>query len=198
MNLLYESVLVLNKYFMAVTVTTVRDAIVALYTGKARVIDTSYKCYNFEEWALQSSFLEKEKTKDYSGLLNSPTKRVFAPQVIQIQTDHVTNATFKSVKFSRKNVFQRDNYTCQYCKKKFLKAELTQDHIIPKSLGGKTEWTNITTSCKKCNTKKGSKTLQQLNWKIFHKPYVPRWKSYIGKTFNQVKKRYWGTFLGEK
>ena len=59
MTLLSENVLVLNKYLMAITVTTVRDAVIALYTGKASVIDTNYTTFNFEDWEIQSLKLEK-------------------------------------------------------------------------------------------------------------------------------------------
>ncbi len=60
-------------------------------------------------------------------------------------------------KFNRKNVLLRDRYCCQYCGKKFKSEELTYDHLIPKSKGGKTEWTNILMACEGCNGKKGNK-----------------------------------------
>lgn len=86
---------------------------------------------------------------------------------------------FKSceLKFSRKNIFIRDNYTCQYCEKIFDAKELTYDHLVPKSKWNKgtspTSWTNIVTSCAKCNRRKGNKTLQQAGMTIKNLPTMP-------------------------
>lgn len=82
------------------------------------------------------------------------------------------------VNFSRKNLFLRDNYTCQYCGNKPDIKDLTYDHIIPKSLWDNkyvspTNWTNIVTACVDCNRKKGNKTPQQANMKLKEMPYIP-------------------------
>ena len=69
---------------------------------------------------------------------------------------------------NRKNVFWRDDYTCQYCTKKFSYGKLTMDHVIPKSKNGSTNWENVVTSCKSCNSAKGS-TLQ----KPIREPFKP-------------------------
>ena len=74
---------------------------------------------------------------------------------------------------NRKNVFWRDNYTCQYCTKKFSYGNLTMDHVIPKCKGGHRTWTNIVAACHKCNNKKGSKTLEQANMKLLNEPVFP-------------------------
>lgn len=85
----------------------------------------------------------------------------------------------KNTKFSRKNLFIRDNYTCQYCGTKKEIKQLTYDHIIPKSMWPKnsskkcTNWNNIITACIKCNAKKANKTPQQANMPLLTKPYVP-------------------------
>jgi hypothetical protein len=84
----------------------------------------------------------------------------------------------ENVMFSRKNIFLRDNHTCQYCDKKFDYKELTYDHVIPKSLwnydlGSPTCWTNIVTACTSCNRRKGNKTPKQANMSIKNLPVVP-------------------------
>lgn len=83
------------------------------------------------------------------------------------------------VNFSRKNIFIRDNYTCQYCGCKPAVNQLTYDHVIPKSkwtncLQPATCWTNIVTACYKCNSKKGNKTLKQANMILDTEPYIPK------------------------
>lgn len=83
------------------------------------------------------------------------------------------------VKFSRTNLFIRDNYICQYCGLKKNPSELTYDHVIPKSIwsddrGSPTTWTNIVTACISCNRKKGSKTPAQANMPIKNFPTIPK------------------------
>ena len=93
-----------------------------------------------------------------------------------------TNRYFKlhnqRVNFSRKNLFIRDAYTCQYCYQKKDTTNLTYDHVIPKSAwkgktGSPTCWTNIVTACVECNKKKGNKTPTQANMKLLNLPYQP-------------------------
>ena len=75
---------------------------------------------------------------------------------------------------NRKNVFWRDNCQCQYCGNVFKIDELTMDHVIPKSKGGKKVWENIVTSCSNCNSKKGSRTPEEANMPLLRRPYSPR------------------------
>jgi hypothetical protein len=82
------------------------------------------------------------------------------------------------VTFSRKNIFLRDNYTCQYCAKHLETNQLTYDHVIPKSIwndnsGSPTCWTNIVTACSDCNKKKGNKTPKQANMPLINLPTAP-------------------------
>jgi len=91
--------------------------------------------------------------------------------------------------FSRKNIFIRDNYHCQYCHQAFNHNELTYDHVIPKSLwdysqGSPTRWTNITTACINCNRKKGNRTPKQANMPLMNIPIKP------GKTFKYLTVSY--------
>lgn len=84
----------------------------------------------------------------------------------------------QNVNFSRKNIFVRDNYTCQYCGVEKTIASLTYDHVIPKSMwnyhnGSPTTWTNIVTACTECNRKKGNRTPKQANMPILNAPYKP-------------------------
>jgi hypothetical protein len=84
----------------------------------------------------------------------------------------------QNITFSRKNIFIRDDFTCQYCGSKFDIASLTYDHVIPKSMwnnnsGSPTSWTNIVTACVGCNRKKGSKTPKQANMPLKTFPTKP-------------------------
>ena len=67
----------------------------------------------------------------------------------------------QDVKFNRRNIYARDSSRCQYCGRKFPTTELSLDHVVPKSQGGKSSWTNIVCCCIKCNVKKGGRTPEQ-------------------------------------
>lgn len=75
-------------------------------------------------------------------------------------------------RFSKKKLFQRDNYECAYCGK----HATTVDHIVPRCRGGHTVWENAVASCLKCNHKKGSKTPEEAGMKLRYKPHIPTWQ----------------------
>lgn len=88
-----------------------------------------------------------------------------------------TNRFFKTnmsqITFARKNIFIRDEYTCQYCGKGFDHGNLTYDHVIPKSQNGPTNWTNIVTACVRCNSHKGNRTPKQAGMPLLKIPVKP-------------------------
>ena len=82
---------------------------------------------------------------------------------------------------TRANVLLRDQYTCQYCGSSH--SDMTIDHVMPKSKGGKFEWTNLVTSCEPCNQKKGDRTPDKANMKLIAKPEAPN--SRFARIFNE-------------
>jgi 5-methylcytosine-specific restriction endonuclease McrA len=81
----------------------------------------------------------------------------------------------KPVKFSRVNIYARDKYRCQYCGKKAPMKELTYDHVMPRSRGGKTTWTNIVTCCYECNRSKANRTPREARMRLRKEPIQPKW-----------------------
>ncbi len=79
------------------------------------------------------------------------------------------------VKFSRENIYARDKYRCQYCGEELRSRELTCDHVIPRSRGGATEWTNVVTCCPDCNRRKGGKTPEEAGLELLKHPARPSW-----------------------
>lgn len=80
---------------------------------------------------------------------------------------------FTQLSFSRKAVFKRDRFSCQYCGKFLKSGQVTVDHVIPKSIGGQSSFTNCVTSCYSCNNKKGNRTPEQANMLLKIKPAAP-------------------------
>ena len=79
----------------------------------------------------------------------------------------------REVRFSRLNILIRDNHTCQYCGKRNHRSELNLDHVVPRSQGGKTTWTNVVASCHPCNHHKGGRSPEQARMHLIRKPFKP-------------------------
>jgi 5-methylcytosine-specific restriction endonuclease McrA len=86
----------------------------------------------------------------------------------------------RQVRFSRINIYGRDRYRCQYCNQKLTMSQCTYDHVVPRTQGGTTEWTNIVTCCEPCNVKKGGRTPKQANMPLRSKPIRPSWVPVMG------------------
>ncbi len=135
-----SSVLVLNRFYMAVRVVDVRRAMTLLYRGCAEVITIDndlYSNYDFETWC-EISELHAMDRQENEEFLRTPTSELLLPRIIRLNLyDKVPKST---VRFNRKNLFARDNYACQYCGQKKPVAQLSLDHVLPRSQGGKTTW----------------------------------------------------------
>lgn len=93
--------------------------------------------------------------------------------IISVVEKGFTKHHHKPPTLSNDVLFRRDGFICAYCGDKFNIPILTRDHIIPKKYHGKNTWDNVITSCKKCNSHKGYKLLNQLNWTLRYEPYTP-------------------------
>jgi 5-methylcytosine-specific restriction endonuclease McrA len=103
------------------------------------------------------------------GEIHTVTRVFPIPSVIRLEK--MVSLPRQSVKLSRREVFRRDNYTCQYCGRRT--QNLTIDHIIPRHMGGKHVWTNVTTACPACNHRKGGRTLEEANMHLLRKAVEP-------------------------
>lgn len=166
---LNHHVLVLNRSWVVIGTTTVKDAIVLMSRGSARGICTeSFVMYEWEEWVSEEVNLPK-----VDFYIRTPSLQVPAPQVIILT--NFNDVSKSHVKFSSKALYKRDNYTCQYCRKKFKAEDLSIDHVLPRSRKGPTSWENCVTSCFKCNNKKSNKTPKEAGLTLMNKPIRPRW-----------------------
>jgi 5-methylcytosine-specific restriction endonuclease McrA len=147
-------VLVLNSDFEPLNVCHIRRAVVMVYLGKADV--------------LHAHDLEIPVTDG----------SIPAPSVVKLR--HHVRRPLPELKLSRRTVFARDQYLCQYCGQSA--KDLTIDHVVPKRHGGQTIWENLVCSCRRCNMKKGDKMLHQTSMKLLHPPRRPRYVPYISLT----------------
>ena len=107
---------------------------------------------------------------EYDRIVSSPSFDMKLPSVIALK-EYIPQA--ETPAFTRFNVFLRDKWMCQYCGHEFKTHQLTFDHVVPRSKGGKTSWDNIVASCRCCNSLKGNKLPQQCNMYPLKNPYQP-------------------------
>jgi 5-methylcytosine-specific restriction endonuclease McrA len=103
--------------------------------------------------------------------ISSPSTSFDTPATIRLLTR--VNRKWSSPRFRKKVMFMRDKWTCQYCLTELKRADLTIDHVLPSSRGGKTTWKNCVTSCHRCNLKKGDKTPAEAGMKLNKQPVDP-------------------------
>jgi 5-methylcytosine-specific restriction endonuclease McrA len=191
------SVLVLNKMFMAVHVISVRRAFCLLCKDLAEVIsieDGGFASYDFTSWqevsAHKAAHFARGEDDDW---VTTASLEIQAPRVIRLLSYY--KVPKQTVKFNRRNIFARDNNQCQYCGRKFATADLSLDHVLPRSQNGLTTWDNIVCACVECNVRKGGRTPRQANMTLIRKPEKPKRSPVLNMKLTQAKYRSWQSFL---
>lgn len=184
--MLNSSVLVLNRSYLPIHVTSVRRAFALIYRGLARVVSPDYETFDFESWQL----LRVDRGEPGVG---TPSGTIRIPRVILLPGfDRVPK---RHVRYSRVNIFARDKYTCQYCGERPHRSQLNLDHVIPRALGGRTTWENVVCSCVECNRRKGGRTPQQARLRLNRVPAKPRWTPMMNHIGASVRYNEWRPFL---
>ncbi len=185
-SILNTKVLILNRSYLPIQVTSVRRAFSLLYQGIARAVNEQYHTFDFDSWSDLSVSVHDESV----GLVNHVIR---VPRVILlVGYDRVPK---RHVRFSRYNIYARDNCTCQYCGLRLSRHELNLDHVIPRSRGGTSTWENVVCSCHECNRHKGGKSPQEAGMGLLRKPYKPKWTPFMQETFTHSRYREWLPFL---
>lgn len=164
-----DTVLVLNADYSPLSLCSVERAFLLTYLNKAEILSDV-----------------KEKS------LRTVSQEFLYPSVIKIK--NYAHVPYKSVVLTRHNIFKRDNFSCQYCG---TDKELTLDHLIPKSKGGKASWTNLVTACKGCNARKGDDQPEDVGLTLRKQPIKPSYLMFLKSSRNSLRKD-WLQYLERK
>ena len=148
-DIAHQRTLVLNHAYEPIKVVSWQRAISLLTLGKVEVIE------------------------EYGWSVRSVALVIKVPAVVRIL--RAFRRRKQPVRFSRVNIYARDRYRCLYCGEKKPIAELTFDHVVPRRMGGRTEWENIATACEDCNRRKGARTPAQAGMALRSRPVRPQW-----------------------
>jgi 5-methylcytosine-specific restriction endonuclease McrA len=186
-KMLNRPALVLNRNWQPVNVSTVARALVLLWNDAARVVDPAdYQLYDWEHWA-------KLRPRDDEQFIQAVRFRLRVPEVITLS--HYDRLPSVAVAFSRRNIFKRDHYTCQYCGRQPGSEELTIDHVVPRSHGGQSRWDNCVLACVACNHRKADRTPQQAKMRLRTAPVQPKWNPVYSA--HAVRIKSWSKFISE-
>lgn len=165
----HHPVLVLNHNYEPLNVCNIRRAIVLVISGKAEVLEA------------------------YAAAVTSARQQFDAPSVIRLV--YLIRRPRPKVKLCRREIFIRDDFTCQYCGSRT--NDLTIDHVMPRSRGGPHSWENLVSACRTCNHRKGGKTLAEARLKLRREPVEPRPGRYytIQRSVNARVNEGWLKFI---
>jgi 5-methylcytosine-specific restriction endonuclease McrA len=180
-----QQTLVLNRNWQPIHVTTVVRALVMLWNETARVVEPDeYRLYDWDEW----SRLEPELG---APCIRSARSRLRVPEVVCLA--RYERLPSSAVTFSRRNVAKRDHHTCQYCGAQTGWERITIDHVVPRSQGGISSWSNCVAACVECNAKKADRTPAQAGLRLRRTPARPEWKPLYAA--HATRRESWERFL---
>ena len=188
MNALDGQVLVLNRSWVAVHIASARRALSLLYQGMARAVHPDdYSLYDFNDWC------ELSQAARDGRYVHTVSFRVRVPEVILLKA--FNDFILHEVRFSRRNIFERDKNTCQYCGRRMPRSEVTVDHVVPRSRGGIDSWNNLVLACVDCNVRKGNRTPVEARMPLIRKPSKPVWLPQLGARIPVSQLGSWQRFV---
>jgi 5-methylcytosine-specific restriction endonuclease McrA len=192
---LSQSVLVLNRLYMAIRVVNVRRAMTLLYRELAEVVsveDGQYLSYDFTDW-IDVSQARAAFEPDRHDWIHTVRFQIAVPRIVRLLAyDKLPRST---VKLNRRNLYARDRNRCQYCGRHCTTSELSLDHVVPRSQGGITSWQNMVCACIRCNVRKGGRTPDQARMRLITKPRRPSRSPVLTIKLSDAKYASWKQFL---
>ncbi len=162
-------VLVLNHNYEPLNICSARRALMLVLGGKAEVLEHNH------------------------AVLHTTNDTIACPSVIRL--GHMIRRPLPNVKLSRREIFRRDHYTCQYCNR--ISADLTLDHVLPRHRGGAHSWENLVSACRSCNHRKGGRTPEEARMRLIRPPFLPFASPYylIERRMHGLGLEEWRKFL---
>ena len=188
-DVLDRPALVLNRHWVAIQTTTVKEAIGLVAKGAARIIEPeSFVAHDLETW----NDVSRAKARFGGDVIRSARLELAPPEVILL-TEYEGMGE-RAVVFSRRNLFKRDRFTCQYCGAQPGPEELTIDHVVPRSRGGVSSWENCVLACVACNARKADRSPAQAGLALRGTPRKPSWRSQA-RIEPRIRREGWEQFL---
>lgn len=192
-----RQVLVLNRLWQPVNLCSARRAITLVFLGHAHVVGTDeedqFFAHDVNSWLRHSGGRRNGESK---AVIRSVSRCFHVPEIIVLSIfDRLPK---KQVKFTRENIYRRDNFRCQYCGDVFETKKLNLDHVVPRDKGGRSTWDNVVTSCIPCNTRKANKLPGEARMFPRSTPKAPSWRPLFSTAQRPLPCDSWGHFIDLK
>ena len=192
-DLLSNTVLVLNKFWQAIHVKSPLEAVSMMYSNTATALFVQGEDFlqplSWQQW-IELPYDESERH------INSVNLKIRIPKVIILSK--FNKVPLRRPKLTKKNIWLRDNFTCQYTGKKIKRSEGNIDHVIPKSEGGKSDWSNLVIACKEINQMKADKSPEQVGLRLIKPPLDPGTLPVTELIGNPHNIQEWDMFLNKR
>jgi 5-methylcytosine-specific restriction endonuclease McrA len=186
-QVLRRPALVLNRSWQPVNVASVARALVLVWNGQARIVDPhSFQLMEWHDWT-------RLTPEEGAPFIQAVKQRICMPEVIAL--NRYDRMPTSAVTFSRRNIFKRDRYTCQYCGSQPNNDALTVDHVVPRAQGGNSHWENCVLACLSCNGRKADRTPEQAKMRLRKAPVRPLWKPLYTDHVGRIAS--WSKFISE-
>ncbi len=159
-------VLVLNQDYQPISICSVQRSVKLVFLQKAELLHD-----------------------DPDRVIRTIHEEFSYPSVIRLR--RYIRLPYAKIVLSRRNIMKRDRNMCQYCA---TKSDLTLDHVMPKSRGGRDSWENLVTACNTCNVRKGNRTPEEAGMPLKVKPYRPIHITFFQNLMNGVQE-HWKPYL---
>jgi 5-methylcytosine-specific restriction endonuclease McrA len=195
-DVLDTSVLVLNRYYSPINLTTARRAFCMLFARIAEAVaveNETYRNFDFPSWAELSSYRASlDGVADHEWVRTSSVV-LMVPRIIRVL--RYDKSRPYRVRLTRKNLYFRDRNTCQYCGRRLKAKDLNIDHVVPRSRGGTDTWENLVCACVACNIRKGSRLPEEAEMTLIRPPYRPTLNPAIVAHIGNKQYASWKSFL---
>lgn len=169
-----QNTLLLNASFEPLRIISWQRAFVLAFQGKVEILE------------------------EYQANVRTVTREYRVPAVIRLRRWVKLARKTPMIRFSRANVYARDEYCCQYCYNRFPERDLTLDHVKPVVQGGRKTWDNIVTACVRCNQKKSDREPTEVGLRLLKRPVTPSWLPGLsGSVRIKAAPDVWRPYLGE-
>lgn len=189
-------VLVLNRLWQPVNIVGVERTFRLLLQDHAQVIYTGDESFRIMDSVAWLQLSQEQAPCEKEAYIRTVHLCIRVPKVLLLR--NYDQLPVQEIKFTRENLFERDDYRCQYCGKRHKAVQLNMDHVIPRDRGGRTSWENIVTSCIRCNSRKANRLPHQASMHLIRKPQRPRWRPFVSTLIGQSYDAAWDHFIHVK